>query len=101
VRPHLFNVASTAARRGFAHNVAYCASKYALRGFGDALREELRERGVRVSTVYPGPTDTGIWDGVPGDRDRAAMKRPEDVAAVVWEAHGAPDGEDVADLDVP
>ena len=57
-RPHLFNVASTAARTGYLGNTAYCASKFGLRGFGDALREDLKEKGIRVSTVYPGPTDT-------------------------------------------
>ncbi|MBK7875034.1 MAG: SDR family oxidoreductase [Planctomycetes bacterium] len=100
-RAHIFNVASVAARKGFAGNTAYCASKYGLRGFGDALREELRAKGVRVSTVYPGPTDTRIFDNVPGTWDRAKMNQPEDVAEVVWKAYCAPEGTNVDDLDVP
>lgn len=100
-RPHVFNIASIAARQGFAGNTAYCASKYGLRGFGDALREDLRPKGVRVSTVYPGPTDTRIFDGVPGTWDRARMNRPEDVAEVVWNAYVAPAGTNVDDLEVP
>ncbi|MED6334474.1 MAG: SDR family oxidoreductase [Planctomycetota bacterium] len=100
-RPHLFNIASIAARQGFANTAAYCASKYGLRGLGDALREEWREEGIRVSTVYPGPTDTTIFDGVPGDWDRSTMNKPEDVAEVIWNAYQAADGEDIADLDVP
>ncbi|MDP6540818.1 MAG: SDR family oxidoreductase [Planctomycetota bacterium] len=100
-RPHVFNMASIAAREGFAHTTAYCASKYGLRGFSDALREELSEQGIRVSTVYPGPTDTTIFDGVPGDWDRSAMNAPEDVAEVIWDAYNAGEGIDVADLDVP
>ncbi|MCH6551199.1 MAG: 30S ribosomal protein S2 [Planctomycetes bacterium] len=44
-RAHIFNVASVAARQGFAGCTAYCATKYGLRGFGDALREDLRESG--------------------------------------------------------
>jgi NAD(P)-dependent dehydrogenase (short-subunit alcohol dehydrogenase family) len=88
---HIFNIASTAARQGFSDNTAYCAGKYGLRGFGDALREELREAGIRVTTVYPGATDTTIFDGVPGDWDRSTMNRPEDVAQVVREAYVADD----------
>ncbi|MDP6410922.1 MAG: SDR family oxidoreductase [Planctomycetota bacterium] len=100
-RPHLFNIASIAAREGFANTAAYCASKYGLRGLSDALREELREQGIRVSTVYPGPTDTTIFDGVPGDWDRSTMNAPEDVAEVIWDAYNAPEGTAIDDLDVP
>ena len=100
-RAHVFNVASSAAKQGYAGGVAYCASKYGLRGFSDALREDFRERGIRVSTVYPGATDTGIFDGVPGTWDRSKMNRPEDVAEVVWKAWKAAPGENVDDLDVP
>jgi len=100
-RAHVFNIASVAAKRGFPGNVAYCASKYALRGLSDALREDLRPKGVRVSTVYPGATDTTIFDRVPGTWDRAKMNRPEDVAEVIWRAWNAPASEHVDDLDVP
>jgi NAD(P)-dependent dehydrogenase (short-subunit alcohol dehydrogenase family) len=96
---HVFNISSAAGKQGFAGSTAYCASKYGLRGFGDALREELRDEGIRVSTVYPGATDTEIFDGVDLEVDRATMNRPEDVAEVVWNAYQA-DGEQ-ADLDVP
>lgn len=99
-RPHVVNVASVAARQGFEGNVAYCASKYGLRGFGDALRVEVAPRGMRVTTLYPGNVDTGIWDGIPGEWDRASMARPEEVAEAVWNAYHAPEGADVADLDV-
>jgi NADP-dependent 3-hydroxy acid dehydrogenase YdfG len=100
-RAHVFNIASVAAKRGFPGNVAYCASKYALRGLSDALREDLRPKGVRVSTVYPGATDTAIFDRVPGAWDRTKMNRPEDVAEVIWRAWNAPASENVDDLDVP
>lgn len=100
-KAHIFNIASTAAKQGFPGNVAYCASKYALRGFGDALRLDLAPKKIRVSTVYPGPTDTPIWDKVPGQWNRAQMLKPEAVAEVVWNAYHAPEGSAVDDLDVP
>ena len=98
-RGHIFNIASTAARVGFAGSSIYCATKAGLMGLGNGLREDLREAGIRVSTVYPDATDTSIFDGVPGEWDRSTMNRPEDVAVVVWNAYG---GEgDQADLEVP
>jgi len=100
-RGHIFNVCSTAGKQGFAGSVAYCTTKYGLRGFGDALREELSETGIRVSTVYPGATDTTIFDGVPGNWDRSTMNQPEDVAEVIFAAYNTPADADVADLDVP
>jgi NAD(P)-dependent dehydrogenase (short-subunit alcohol dehydrogenase family) len=100
-RAHVFNVASVAARRPFPGNTAYCASKYGLRGFSDALRLDLAERGIRVSTLYPGATDTALFDGIPGHWERTRMNRPEDVAAVVLRAYHAPAGADVSDLEVP
>ena len=100
-RAHVFNIASTAARQGFAGSTAYCASKYGLRGFGDALREEVGPQGIRVTTIYPGQTDTTIFDNVEGDWDRSKMNQPEDVARVVWEAYDSPADADVADVVVP
>jgi len=100
-RPHVVNVASVAARQPFPGNSAYCASKYGLRGFSDAIRLDLKDKGVRVTTVYPGATDTSIFDRVPGDWDRTKMNKPEDVAEVVWKAYHAPTGSPIDDLDVP
>jgi NAD(P)-dependent dehydrogenase (short-subunit alcohol dehydrogenase family) len=100
-KPHIFNIASGAAKRAHPGNTAYCATKYGLRGFGDALRLDLATDKVRVSTVYPGPTDTTIFDKVPGTWDRSKMNQPEDVAEVVWQAYNAPPGTNVDDLDVP
>ncbi len=100
-RAHIFNIASVAARQPFPQCVGYCTSKYALRGFSDSLREDLRDKRIRVSTVYPGQTDTKIFDGVPGNWDRSKMNKPEDVAEVIWKAYNAPDGTNVDDLDVP
>jgi 3-oxoacyl-[acyl-carrier protein] reductase len=98
-RAHIVNICSTAGKQGFAGSVGYCASKYGLRGFSDGLREDLRDKGIRVSTVYPGPTDTSMLEGVPGDWDKSTMNQPEDVAEVVWQAYHMDSGYE--DLDVP
>lgn len=46
---------------------AYNASKFALEGYGDALRRELAPHGVEVVLVEPGQIDTPIWDKMPDD----------------------------------
>jgi 3-oxoacyl-[acyl-carrier protein] reductase len=97
-RPVVINIASGAAKRGFPGNTAYCASKYGLKGFGDALRLDLVEKGIRVVTVYPGATDTTIFDGVEGDWDRSKMNTVDEVAEVIHGVVSA--GDEVTDLDV-
>lgn len=99
-RAHIFNVSSIAGLQGFPGNTAYCASKYGLRGFSDALRLDLAERGIRVTTVYPGPTDTSIFDKVEGDFDRSKMNKPEDVAEAIWNAYTSPADADVNDIEI-
>lgn len=76
-------VASVAARQPFPHWSAYCAVKAGLLGFAGALREELRPRGVRVSSVLPAATDTSLWEGIPGSWNRANMLQPADVARAI------------------
>lgn len=71
---------SVAARRGFPGWSAYCASKWGLAGLVAALREELQGSGIRITCLYPGATDTPIWDRLPGEWDRAAMVPPREVA---------------------
>lgn len=73
-------ILSVAARRGFPGWSAYCASKWGLAGLIAALREELSGSGVRITALYPGATDTPIWDTAPGDWNRAAMIPPREVA---------------------
>lgn len=77
------NLLSVAARRGFPGWSAYCAAKFALEGFSQSLREEVRGRGIRVINVYPSATDSGLWDGVAGEWPRERMLDPDRVAAAV------------------
>jgi 3-oxoacyl-[acyl-carrier protein] reductase len=76
-------VLSVAARQSFPGWSAYCAAKHGALGFLGAVREELRERGVRVSAVLPAATDTALWDSVPGTWNRANMLRAEEVAQAI------------------
>jgi NAD(P)-dependent dehydrogenase (short-subunit alcohol dehydrogenase family) len=84
------NILSVAARSGFANWSAYCMSKFALEGFSQCVREELRDRKIRVINVYPAATDTNIWNEIEGDWPRGKMISPEDVASAVAYALSRP-----------
>lgn len=79
----IFPILSTAAERGFPGWSAYCASKWGLAGLVAALREELRGSGVRLTALYPGATDSPLWDELPGTWNRALMVPPREVARAV------------------
>ena len=55
---YIVNIASLAAVVGMYSYTAYGASKFALRGFSDALRMEMKPHGIQVTIVYPADTDT-------------------------------------------
>lgn len=82
-RGRIFPILSVAARRGFPGWSAYCASKWGLAGLVAALREELAGSGIRITALYPGATDTPIWDTAPGEWDRSRMVPPREVARAV------------------
>jgi short-subunit dehydrogenase len=64
-----------------AGQTAYAASKFAVRGFSDALREELRETGIGVSVVHPGGVKTTIAASARVASSIAPQDRAERVAA--------------------
>ncbi|WP_375003543.1 SDR family oxidoreductase [Aeromicrobium sp. CTD01-1L150] len=69
----------------------YSATKFALRTFGDTLREEERAHGVRVVSVHPGIVDTDMGRSVIGeDGHPERMLAPETIAAAVRTAVDAP-----------
>jgi NAD(P)-dependent dehydrogenase (short-subunit alcohol dehydrogenase family) len=87
---HIFNITSIASKIGFPNWSAYCASKWGLLGFTNSLREELRGRGIKVTAIIPGPTDTPLWREIPGKWDREKMIKPEDVAEMVLNIYKQP-----------
>jgi short-subunit dehydrogenase len=90
----IVNVVSTAGLRGGAGESAYCATKFAVRGFTEGLVDEARLAGVRVHGLYPAGVDTGFWADAtkagPGVDTAAAFLKAEDVAAAVLHVLCAP-----------
>jgi NAD(P)-dependent dehydrogenase (short-subunit alcohol dehydrogenase family) len=56
----LVNISSVFGLMGFPAQSAYCAAKFAVRGWTESLRHELRDSNVRAVTVHPGGIDTNI-----------------------------------------
>ena len=93
-RGHVVVINSGAGRNARPGWSPYAASKFAIRAFADALREE--EPALRVTSVYPGRTDTemqqGIFAGEGREYDRTHLLRADSVAtAVVAAVSATPD----------
>lgn len=58
----IINVSSIMGKRGMPFETAYCASKFALAGFSEALRTEIMTDKIDVSTIFPGAVETEIFE---------------------------------------
>jgi NAD(P)-dependent dehydrogenase (short-subunit alcohol dehydrogenase family) len=79
----VINNLSVAASGSFPGHAGYNASKYGALGLTNTMREELREKGIRVIALIPGPTDTEIWEQFWPERPRNRMMAAESVADAV------------------
>lgn len=75
----IINISSISGKIGYAGSSAYCASKFGLMGFTEALFKEVRNEGIKVSVICPGYVDTSL---IPNTRkiDRSKMIDPHDIA---------------------
>jgi NAD(P)-dependent dehydrogenase (short-subunit alcohol dehydrogenase family) len=76
---HVLMISSLAGQNPITGLAAYCASKAALDHFAACLMLEVRQKGVKVTTIAPGSVDTG-FGGAPRPPDTSWMLTPEDVA---------------------
>lgn len=86
---HIVNIGSAVGSIGLPQFAAYSATKFALRGFSEALRRELAGSGVTVTYIAPRTTDTGMNTRAVRDamaQSGAAMDAPEKVARVIINA---------------
>ncbi|VAW81635.1 Putative nucleoside-diphosphate-sugar epimerase [hydrothermal vent metagenome] len=99
---HIILMGSEAALTGTRNGVMYCASKFALRGFAQALRDECGKSGLRVGIVNPGMVDTQFFDALefaPGE-DPVQHIRAEDVAEAVMLMLNQPAGTVVDEINM-
>jgi len=86
----IVQILSIAAIKAYKNGAAYVASKFAALGFTNALREEARAHGVRVIAVFPGATETEIWDEDMRAKNHDRMMQPEDIAEAIVSAMKLP-----------
>ena len=88
---HIVNIGSIAGRQAYQNAAVYVASKFAVRGFTYALREDLLGRPIRLTTVDPGLVETNFSRvRFRGDEEKAKAPyegvdtlRPEDIAECI------------------
>ena len=79
---HVFNICSVASIKAYPNGGSYSISKFALLGFSKCLREELKDKGIKVTSILPGATWSHSWQGV--DLPVERLMQSEDIAKAVW-----------------
>ena len=86
---HIVNIGSIAGRQAYPNGALYVTSKFAVRGFTYALREDLLGRPIRITTIDPGLVETEF--------SRVRFRGDEQAAAKVYEGIDAMMPEDIAE----
>jgi NAD(P)-dependent dehydrogenase (short-subunit alcohol dehydrogenase family) len=84
-RGHLVNIASIAGKAAGPHVATYCASKFAVVGLSEAIRQEVGGAGIDVTVVMPVGVNTELYSGLQQLRG-IKTPEPEDVADAIVEA---------------
>lgn len=79
---YIINISSLAGTNAHPRMAAYNASKFGLNGFSEALMQEVRHDGIKVSYIMPGSVNTEFGGDTPSE-DKSWQLRPEDIAEVV------------------
>ena len=81
---YIINISSLAGQNAHPKMAAYNASKFGLNGFSEALMQEVRHDGIKVSYICPGSVNTHFGGDTPTDA-KAWQLQPDDVAQVVMD----------------
>jgi NAD(P)-dependent dehydrogenase (short-subunit alcohol dehydrogenase family) len=87
---YIINISSLAGTNAHPELAAYNASKFGLNGFSEALMQEVRHDGIRVSYIMPGSVNTHFGGDEPGD-EKSWQLQPTDIAQVVMDLLEYPD----------
>lgn len=87
---YIVNISSLAGTNAHPRMAAYNASKFGLNGFSEALMQEVRHDGIRVSYIMPGSVNTEFGGDQPGD-EQSWQLQPDDIAKAVMDLLSYPD----------
>ncbi|MEX1062315.1 MAG: SDR family oxidoreductase [Balneolaceae bacterium] len=88
---HIINISSVAGLLGNPGLSGYNATKFAVRGFSEALFKELRYDGIKVSCMFPGSIATDFFPNTTGGANHPNMMMPRDVASTLVHLLETPD----------
>lgn len=88
---HIINISSIAGLLGNPQMSGYNSSKYAVRGFSEALFKELRYDGIKVSCMFPGSIATDFFKKTNAGETHPNMMMPDDVASTLIHLLETPD----------
>ncbi|MDB5203227.1 MAG: family oxidoreductase [Ferruginibacter sp.] len=80
-RGHIFNICSVASLHAYEGGGGYSVSKFALNGFSQNLRHELKAFGIKVTAVFPGAVLTDSWAGF--DNSDQRIMEASDIASMI------------------
>ena len=83
-RGHIFNICSVASLQAYENGGSYSISKYAMNGFSQNLRHELKAHGIKVTAVFPGAVLTDSWGNFDNSGNR--IMEAYDVAEMILAA---------------
>ncbi|HTG92831.1 MAG TPA: SDR family oxidoreductase [Pyrinomonadaceae bacterium] len=81
---YIINMSSLAGANPHPHMAAYNASKFGLNGFSEALMQEVRHDGIKVSYIMPGSVNTEFGGDEP-DESKSWQLQPQDIARAVMD----------------
>jgi 3-oxoacyl-[acyl-carrier protein] reductase len=87
---HIFNISSLLAIHGIAGGSAYCASKFGMNGLADAMMQDIRYDGIRVSTIMPGSVATDFGGEAGSNLHEAWKLSGKDIAKAVIDIYRYP-----------
>ncbi|HCY90352.1 MAG TPA: short-chain dehydrogenase [Chitinophagaceae bacterium] len=81
---HIFNICSVASLKAYRGGGGYSISKFALHGFSQNLREEMKPYGIKVTSVFPGAVMTASWGDF--DNSKQRIMEAKDIADMLLAA---------------
>ncbi len=79
---HIFNICSVAGLKAYNGGGSYSISKFAMNGFSQNLRHELKEHNIKVTAIFPGAVFTDSWAGFDNSTNR--IMEPADIAEMIF-----------------
>lgn len=96
----IVNMSSLAGKNAFVNGAGYVATKWALNGFSNCLRLEIRSSNIRVITIGPGSVATDFSSSASDPARAKRILQPEDVAEALFAAVSLPERAMMSEIDL-